>query len=729
MFKRLLVVCLSALFVIHAQAQPLADQVPGDALVYVGWRGADDPDSGYAGSNLEALGGAEELSRSLAQTLDLVERANAQNPWAGLVCGLVRSIGSSSWHLPTTAYLQAVDDGDMPVRLTISWQAQGEPREALLASLQTLMQQVPPQAPVMVKEGDGLVSLMIGQPPEANAHAVPAPGLFATPGFKKAMAQVKPDGVLVVYADAKGLIELFDRIIADGSPHDYEEWAKARSVMGLDGLESLAISGGFDGPDWRTDLFLGAPAPRQGILSMLDAEPITDEELTCIPAEATWFTATRLDLGKVLDEVKRVVNGLEPGAGEELTDALLKADEMTGVDIEDDLIRALGSAWVFYTDPGAVGSGMMGLCLVNELKDAEAVERSLVSLQALANAMMGQAGAEAGFRIRFHSRDDQGMTLHTLGIPFIAPTWSIHDGKLYVGLYPQTVMTAGDRARSGGKRIVDDEKFQAARARLGVAYANSIVYTDLPNTAEGAYQNLVMLSQIGSGALAMFGGDNAVLLPPYARIKPLLKPAAQATWTDDQGLHMRAIGPFPGSELFGPQGTANATTAPLMVGTLLPALGAARRSARQMKNTTQCRGIVQSQVVFAIGNKERMSDDIAELVQNNHFAVEYAISPNIETPIPWDFQEWDQAQQNAWVRHNASYVLIPNLKNTIDSRVVCVFERPDHSDGSGLAVGFCDGSAQFVADEWEVRELVQAQTGKTLEELVERQQNYQPPAE
>jgi prepilin-type N-terminal cleavage/methylation domain-containing protein len=41
----------------------------------------------------------------------------------------------------------------------------------------------------------------------------------------------------------------------------------------------------------------------------------------------------------------------------------------------------------------------------------------------------------------------------------------------------------------------------------------------------------------------------------------------------------------------------------LLIGILLPALGAARRTARQMQNGTQVRGIHHAQVLFAQGNK------------------------------------------------------------------------------------------------------------------------------
>ena len=104
----------------------------------------------------------------------------------------------------------------------------------------------------------------------------------------------------------------------------------------------------------------------------------------------------------------------------------------------------------------------------------------------------------------------------------------------------------------------------------------------------------------------------------------------------------------------------------LLIGILLPALGAARRAARQMKNTTQVRGICQGLVTFAQDVKGRMpglnskgyiitdkdmdgskpemdgtglSGDTVEgryflMLDNNNFSGDYAISP-AETKTAW----------------------------------------------------------------------------------------------
>lgn len=87
----------------------------------------------------------------------------------------------------------------------------------------------------------------------------------------------------------------------------------------------------------------------------------------------------------------------------------------------------------------------------------------------------------------------------------------------------------------------------------------------------------------------------------------------------------------------------------LLIGILLPALGAARRAARQMQNSTQVRGIHSGLVLFSQGNKTfyvgRASDGkrdtgawvqgpfstlgrMQRLIEDNYFTVEYARSPS-----------------------------------------------------------------------------------------------------
>lgn len=80
---------------------------------------------------------------------------------------------------------------------------------------------------------------------------------------------------------------------------------------------------------------------------------------------------------------------------------------------------------------------------------------------------------------------------------------------------------------------------------------------------------------------------------------------------------------------------------PLLIGILLPALGAARRTARQMQNNTQVRGVHQAMVLYAQSNKSYypgidLQGEVVDaspagrlqlLLEGNYFTGEYLINP------------------------------------------------------------------------------------------------------
>jgi Ca-activated chloride channel family protein len=85
------------------------------------------------------------------------------------------------------------------------------------------------------------------------------------------------------------------------------------------------------------------------------------------------------------------------------------------------------------------------------------------------------------------------------------------------------------------------------------------------------------------------------------------------------------------------------STVAILVGLLLPATGSARRAARQMKNTTQVRGIVQGLVTYAGGNKERLPGIVDEVADESQDETDQSSvvageeSRSLSTPSTIDF--------------------------------------------------------------------------------------------
>ena len=155
-----------------------------------------------------------------------------------------------------------------------------------------------------------------------------------------------------------------------------------------------------------------------------------------------------------------------------------------------------------------------------------------------------------------------------------------------------------------------------------------------------------------------------------------------------------------------------------VIGLILPSLGAARRTARQMQSNTQLRGLHQSMVMYSQQNDGRYPDDMGVLLDGNYFTPEYAISPRDDTTVPDDFDRYSLEQKKRWIHEHGSYVATSlGEHDDLDTEAVAGFERFG-KDKAGVAVAFKDNRVVHMPKD-EARALIEAQTGQTVEQLTE----------
>src|SRR5688500_731186 len=117
-------------------------------------------------------------------------------------------------------------------------------------------------------------------------------------------------------------------------------------------------------------------------------------------------------------------------------------------------------------------------------------------------------------KVSFKQAKVGDVTVQYLATPFVTPSWTIQNGNLYLGLYPQLVAGAAGHVSREGKSILDNEKFVALRKRLGNQKATSFQFYDLPATAPTNYQTWLMVASFGKFG-DLFGVDTPpMLLPP-----------------------------------------------------------------------------------------------------------------------------------------------------------------------------------------------------------------------
>lgn len=541
---------------------PLADHVPPHAVLYVGWHGANGLGPAYDGSHLKAVIDATDFKQLCDPFLpQLLQRVEQENKEAANAVRTALDVAKPMWQHPSAFVFAGIDwtrDKQPTPHLALLCQAGKDAQsleKELRQTVEEAMKDAPPDLPahVEVVRHGGLVAVVVGGEkaifPAAPREGKLAASLATDEGFKSALGHVGKDAAFTGYVDFDRIRELINTAVdRNGDDQARRMWPKVRDATGFRDLHNLVWTSGFDGKSWADQAFIAAPAPRHGLLALCDAAPVSDEALKSIPQSATLAGAGSVDGAKVLDTIRQVAREVDPQAGDMLDQVLKQASDTVGLSIEDDLLKALGDEWVYYTDPRTGGRGQLGVVVVNKLKDARKAEQSLSKLETFANEQFREQLKNDDVKVSFQTTQHDGLTIHYLATPLLTPSWAIHEGNLYVALFPQVVAAAADEAgRAKGKSILDNKDFVALREHLGVEKATGLQFMDLPRTAPDAYAEWLMVSR-ASGFADLFGIKSpAMLAPPLSKLLPQLEAAGSASWVDQEGWHAKALSPFPGA--------------------------------------------------------------------------------------------------------------------------------------------------------------------------------------
>lgn len=565
----------------EAGAQPLADRVPADSIVYFGWQGAEGLTPAYGKSRLKAVLDATDANQILDTFIpQLVKRVSQEKgedaKQAAEVGKVFGELAGPLWRYPVAFYFAGVDWEKKMPKLGVLCQA-GADSVKLRDQIRGMMKDAPQEAKnaIEIEDIDGVLVVSLGYADAKSALGSKEKSLSTADDFKAAAGQVGKMPAVMAYIDAEKLMALVEKAIdREGPPDAKQMWPKVKSATGLEGLKRIAWSTGFDGKDWGEHLFVAAPGPRKGLLSLLDGEPISDAAYAMIPQSATLAGLARFDAAKVVTVLRQVAGDIDPNAGEQLSEMLKMLNDQVKVDLQKDLLAALGDEWAYYTSPEIGGRGSAGVVLVNKLRDEKKFAAAIAKLQEVAIAEITKATQKEDVKLSIYTTKVDGLTISYLGTPLVTPSWAIQDGTLYVGLFPQTVAAAAAHVREKGKSILDNKDFLAVRDRLGGTKATAIAFMDLPRTAPDSYAMWAMISRVSGFADLLGVQSPAMLLPPMHKLMAQLTPAGSAAWVDDAGWHARAVMPFPGAQLL-----ASEPIGALMLPSMLMGYASERRAA------------------------------------------------------------------------------------------------------------------------------------------------------
>lgn len=237
----------------------------------------------------------------------------------------------------------------------------------------------------------------------AHAAAGPAPmaEILSLPGSRATL----PEGLPLVD------IIVDPRVFLNAIGGDDAEVARRLEAVGLDGVGPVTWRQSFDEGVFRNGIFVSMPAPRRGLMRILDEACDPCEAPSFVTGEATDLTQVSLDLGRGYRTIREV---MVAAGGEEaanmFTAAEMQAQGWLGVELPK-LLSSLGSRHWLIAYPSKVadaiaagrrgGGAMTNLDAANRGAIAWQVtdEASLLKiLQRLAPLAGGELTDEQGFR-------------------------------------------------------------------------------------------------------------------------------------------------------------------------------------------------------------------------------------------------------------------------------------------------------------------------------------------
>ena len=442
---------------------------------------------------------------------------------------------------------------------------------------------------ILSPEGaDAMIAALDGRVPDATEHP-----------SRAALAKVD-DGVTPVgvgFFDMAALPELPPQAAA----------------LGLDRVRRLDYRWGFQGEALVTCTRLVAPAPRVGVLALLDQPTFDPEGLPPLPPDLTGFTVWSLDPLRLYDGLAALARATDPSGEARFRRFEAVVNQATGRRLREEILDHFGPAMTLYTVPTrtiAPANPLAGLAqglahvpkttLTIEVDDPQEVGRLLADLVSRVNRTFPGRGDGSdptpAVELRPLTGDEKGYTLAVSPAVLMLPAGmkpTVLEGRrtIVLGTSLEAARTALDREGGPGGLPVGDglagtlEHLPADMVFLSVIDPRQSLLPEL-------IANLPNLVQIvGSGALPSpfrprfhrpGGREFRVAVDPDEVPAPddlrrFLFPASYALTVDDQGFQFLTREAFPALN--------PAAVAPVALAALLPAAQAARMAARRAQST------------------------------------------------------------------------------------------------------------------------------------------------
>jgi len=659
---------------VHA-GPPLADRVPAESTLYVGWAGSNEAFDNTALARMAASPEAAQLIDAMLQKFDPDDRQNVALWLDVLRIALRHRVAICAIQGPPREpehpifgrlrFALLVDlEGDrkaFAAKLDAVWQKPMRSGRDVTVGAQKFRAFQPtgdlPTALVgyigdtfIFAQSEALAGMMVAT--AAGRHK----SLLTDPAFATAYRQVDgPDTQLASYLHGK-------------SPAKLEPLRKALGAGKLNTMVSATrvVDGGF-----YSRMRALTPAPHRGLLMLAAGEPIAPADLAAAPGDSDLVAAWKLDPAKALEEIQRAVTAFDPAKGKAFGAGLEQIDRKLGFSLSDELLACLGDQWMLVSAP-SLGGMFTGTAFMVQVKDQAAFLPVQAKIEQLIRrhwlAPPADGDGPPGPTLRTTTAGNTKITyVHLAGtqVP-LAPAWAVHDGKLIIAGWPQVVSAVITGTREGP--LHESEDFRSAWKRLS-APPSAVVYENSPKVTRRLYGLLMMATPVFTAELrgSSASGIGADWLPTLATFEKHLRPGILAVSSDAEGITLESYGSVsPG----GPVALIGGTTA--LVAIAVPTIARLRAQARDVVNKTRLNGLAKGILLYETA-RNKMPPSLEVLVTEG-MATENSLI-NTHTGEPGSF----------------IYIRLPA---SAPGDLILIYEDPNATGRGKAAAQFADGHTE-----------------------------------
>ncbi|MHC4941561.1 MAG: type II secretion system protein GspG [Planctomycetota bacterium] len=316
-----------------------------------------------------------------------------------------------------------------------------------------------------------------------------------------------------VFVDIEGMVAFLKEAVTMGlmASGNMEHAPKVEVVADKLGLGNLAsIFGRSLSKDGvaRGETFIATSGEPKGLLNVFPSEPISQDELSRVPKNATSFTIFRFDLPAMYDLCMEVVESIDKNVHTQVQGGITGFSAMlsaggTPFDLRKDVIGQFGSRCLIYSQDGgqAMGAMMPPIHIFVQVKDYN----KLISTLKTVLEGLGNMNPEIGSQVSLTSIEYSGQEIHYIQlpeVPMFTPCFTQIDDYLAFGMQTSDLKKLIKGKGEKKESILDSDDFKKLHTTLpDDAPLYSLSYTKTRETFASTYTQLSMYLPLMTMAL------------------------------------------------------------------------------------------------------------------------------------------------------------------------------------------------------------------------------------